>query len=271
MEQIMEGMETAIDSEWNEGAQTAAPAQEPVETTQEERPADQPEQTDGQQEQQTGADQRQELFTLKNRDQTRQVTREELVAMAQKGWDYDTVRAERDQLRQYRDEADPALELVKGYAQRNNMSVAEYLDFCRKQELMAGGMTEQAAAETLGMEKQRAELDRRQAELDAYQAQQNSIAERARAQAENRRRDIESFFAAYPGVSPESIPNEVWAAVRNGEDLTGAYTRYENRRLTAELEAERQNKRNQASAPGSLGGTSATELDEIDRLWAMDD
>lgn len=43
-----------------------------------------------------------ELFTLKNRDETRQVTRQELIAMAQKGWDYDHVRQERDQLRQYR-------------------------------------------------------------------------------------------------------------------------------------------------------------------------
>ena len=45
---------------------------------------------------------RQEMFTLKNRDETRQVGREELIAMAQKGWDYDKVRQERDQLRQYR-------------------------------------------------------------------------------------------------------------------------------------------------------------------------
>lgn len=43
-----------------------------------------------------------ELFTLKNRDETRQVNRQELIAMAQKGWDYDRVRQERDQLRQYR-------------------------------------------------------------------------------------------------------------------------------------------------------------------------
>lgn len=45
---------------------------------------------------------RPETFTLKNRDETRRVTRQELIAMAQKGWDYDNVRRERDQLRQYR-------------------------------------------------------------------------------------------------------------------------------------------------------------------------
>lgn len=52
---------------------------------------------------------RPEMFTLKNRDETRQVGREELIAMAQKGWDYDNVRRERDQLRQYRQ----AMEQVK--------------------------------------------------------------------------------------------------------------------------------------------------------------
>ena len=264
----MEVMENAIDSEWGGEQDTPAEQQPTAETT----TADQPEvQPEGQQGAQHPAADQPELFTLKNRDQTRQVTREELVAMAQKGWDYDQVRQERDQLRQYRQETDPALELLKSYAARSGMELNAYLDFCRKQELMAGGMTEQAAAEKLGMEKQRAELDRRQAEIDAYRAQQDSIAERARAQAEGRKKDIEAFFAAYPGVSPDSIPQEVWAAVRSGDRLTNAYTMYENRRLTAELAAERQNKRNQAAAPGSLGGGSVTEADEIDRLWAAED
>ncbi len=51
---------------------------------------------------QTRSQPEEERFTLKNRDETRTVNREELIAMAQKGWDYDNVRRERDQLRQYR-------------------------------------------------------------------------------------------------------------------------------------------------------------------------
>ena len=89
MEENMETMEVALESAWEE--ETPSAEETPAQEGQAE-PADQP-----------------ELFTLKNRDETRQVTREELIAMAQKGWDYDNVRQERDQLRQYRQ----AMEQVK--------------------------------------------------------------------------------------------------------------------------------------------------------------
>lgn len=209
-----------------------------------------------------------ELFTLRNREEVRQVTREELTALAQKGWDYDTVREERDQLRQYRQEADPALELVKSYAQRNHMSVPEYLDYCRRQELMAGGMSEQAAAERIGLDKERAELDRKQAEFDSFQQQQNAIRQKAEEAQQARQMDIQAFYQAYPGVDPKSIPQEVWSAVREGQSLTNAYTMHENRRLQAELAAERQNKHNSAASPGSLGGEGAdSKASLIDQYW----
>lgn len=212
-----------------------------------------------------------ELFTLKNRDETKQVNRNELIAMAQKGWDYDAVRQERDQLRQYRKEADPALDLVKGYAQRNGMSVTDYLDFCRKQELMRGGLDEQAADQTLRMEKREADLDAREARINADKLRQDNLLEKVREQQQARRKDMDDFMRAYPGVKADSIPQEVWAAVKNGDSLTTAYTVHENRRLAAELAAERQNRVNRQNTPGSLGGNSGAELDEIDRIWAEDD
>lgn len=262
-----EAMEADINSEWDGVETTAQSAQE---SQAEGRPAEEPA---AQQPSEPPADQptAPELFTLKNRDETRQVNRDELIAMAQKGWDYDTVRAERDQLRQYRKEADPALEVIKGYAQRNNMSVGEYLDFCRKQELMRQGMTEQDAQTKLSMEKERAELDARQAEVRAKEEQQTSALRKAQEAAQARQKDIETFYKIYPGVDPKSIAQEVWDAVKNGDNLTNAYTMYENKRLTAELAAERQNKANQARTPGSLGGNSGAEMDEIDRLWSEDD
>lgn len=267
MEENMEALDSAIDSEWDEApVQIEEPAAEPSADQQEEQQPSQEQDAE-----QTGADQPADLFTIKNRDETRQVTREELIAMAQKGWDYDTVRQERDQLRQYRQEADPALAMVKAFAERSNMDIPAYLDWVRKQELMAGGMTEEAAQEKVGMEKERAALDARKAELDAAQTQRETAQRQAQEQAEARKKDIEQFFAIYPGVDPNTIPKEVWEAVQKGDSLTNAYTMHENRRLTAELAAERQNKANQAKTPGSLGGNSVTEADEIDRLWNEDD
>lgn len=274
-----ETVETELDSAWDDsddgfGAadagqaadqpnaqQEAAPAPE---NTQEQPAADQPK--DG------PADQpAQELFTVKNREETRQVTREELIVMAQKGLDYDAVRAERDQLRQYRDEANPALELVKGYAQRNNMTVSDYLDFCRKQELMRTGMDEQAADQTLQMEKRKADLDAQEARVNAQKVQQDTLLQQTKERQEARRKDMDAFLQAYPDVKADAIPKEVWAQVAQGVPLVSAYAMHENQRLKAELAAERQNKENKQRTTGSLGANSGPEMDELDRLWAEDD
>ncbi len=266
MDEIMETMEVTDDqvtAAWDDTETADQPEEEAPATTPDEAP-----QVPG--EEGEPADQP-EMFTIKNRDETRSVTRDELISMAQKGWDYDQVREERDQLRQYRQQADPALDLVKAYAQRNNMSVPDYLDFCRTHELMAGGMTQQDAEQAVRFEKERAELDRQRGELRAFQEYQNNIRQRAAQQQQARQRDIESFYQAYPKVDPKSIPPEVWAEVKAGHTLTDAYTRHENRRLQAELAALKQNQKNKAQTPGSLGGTSGKEMDEIDRIWAEDD
>lgn len=270
--ETMAAMDADIESEWGgvEGTpETAAPAEIASESKDTAEPVNEPPAAEDQG-QAAPADQP-ELFTLKNRGETRQVSRDDLIAMAQKGWDYDTVRQERDQLRQYRQEAGPALELVSAYAKQNGMSVGDYLDFCRKQEFMRQGMTEQDAQTRLGMEKERAELDARQAEIRKAEQAQTSAAAEEQKRLEARKADIANFCRAYPGVDPKSIPQEVWAAVKEGDTLTNAYTMHENKRLQAELQAERQNKANQRKTPGSLGGNAGAEVDEIDRLWAEDD
>lgn len=189
-----------------------------------------------------------ELFTLKNRDETRQVTRDQVIAMAQKGWDYDTVRAERDQLRQYRKENDSTLEMVRLSAQGKGMTVPEYLDHCRRQDLEQG---------------------RAQTGPGAGPGQGNALIQRFRQNA--RMQDMRRFLDAYPGVKAESIPQEVWAQVARGVSLVSAYAQHENQRLRAELAAERQDRANRARTPGGLGANSGGELDEIDRLWGEDD
>lgn len=176
MDENMETVQEAVEAGWSDGDA----AQQEVSAPPEDHPAQENLTQQPEKEEQKPADQP-ELFTIKNRDETRQVARDELVAMAQKGWDYDHVREERDQLRAYRKEADPALELVKSYAQRNGMNVSDYLDFCRKQELIASGMSERDAANKVGMEKERAELDRQRAEMQAYRERQNSMAQQAQA------------------------------------------------------------------------------------------
>lgn len=229
--------------------------QPPKDPTPETPPADQP-----------------ELFTLKNRDEVRQFTKDEVVAMAQKGWDYDTVRQERDQLRQYREEADPAILMVKNYAEKSGLTVEQYLDVVRRQELLSQGVNEQTANAQISLEKQQAAMEARtKADQEARQ-QQEAAQRKDQEQQETRKKDMEDFMAAHPGVKGSDIPNEVWAQVASGRSLLTAYAEYENKQLKAELAAERQNKANIQRSPGSLTNPQGEDTrSEIDKIWYSED
>lgn len=219
----------------------------------------------------TAADQP-ELYTIKNRDETRQVSRDELISMAQKGWDYDHIREERDQLRQYRTEADPAYELVKSYAQRNGMNVSDYLDYCRRQELMGQGINEQTANAQIAMEKQQLAFQSQQKELQEAQRRQEELAQKAQQRADAQKRDMDAFLKTYPGIKPEEIPKEVWAQVAQGQPLVSAYTMHQNQKLAAELAALKKNNENAVRTTGSLSSpASGDKKDEIDQWWYADE
>lgn len=213
-----------------------------------------------------------ELFTVKNRDETRQVTREELIAMAQKGWDYDHIREERDQLRQYRQEADPAYVLVKSYAERNGMDVSQYLDYCRKQELMSQGINEQTANAQVALEKERVQFQTQQREAQEEVARREQADRKAQAEAEARRKDMDAFLSVYPNVKAEAIPKEVWVKVGQGVPLLTAYTMHRSAALEAEIAALKKNNENAARTTGSLvSPAEGNNKDEIDALWYADD
>lgn len=192
--------------------------------------------------------------------------------MAQKGWDYDTVRQERDQLRQYREEADPALLMVRGYAERSGMTVEQYLDLCRRQELLSQGVNEQTADAQIRLEKQQTILEAQTRAAQEARQRQEAEAQKAQEAQAARRKDMEDFMAAHPGVKGADIPNEVWAQVAAGKSMTTAYTEYENKQLKAELAAERQNKANAQRSPGSLTNPQGEDTrSELDKIWYSDD
>lgn len=203
--------------------------------------------------------------------ENKQMSAAEAPQFIQKGMHYDTVRAERDQLRRYRDENQAAVDLVQKYAQRMNMNVPQYLDWCRKQELMQGGMDEQTAARELQFEKREADLSARQAKIDAFDAVQVQKHNEQKSRQAAIKKDVKLFASVYPGVQAESLSQEVWAQVAKGVPLVGAYAMHEAQQLKAQLAAERQNRANQQRTPGALGGSMAAELDELDRCWNDND
>lgn len=84
----------------------------------------------------------------------------------------------------------------------------------------------------------------------------------------DRRREVETFLHAFPGVEAEDIPPQVWAQAAEGLGLTGAWALYENGLLRQALAALEQNGENRARSLGSLGSRqSVNGGGSIEAYW----
>lgn len=224
-------------------------------------------QTDGQGE----ADQ---LFTLKHLDETRQVGRDEVVALAQKGMDYDRIRQDRDTARAEAARLSEMEEFLKELAAPGNMTVEELMDITRANILAEReGIDQSIALQRVKLERDRKALDAQKQSMERQnQADAQQAAEQRRIQDSMAR-----FVQEHPGLDAKEIPSEVWEAVAAGKDMSDAYAIHEAKLLREtlaerdrEIETLRQNKNNQARSTGSqttAGSRKSSEDDEFDRLW----
>lgn len=209
-----------------------------------------------------------ESFTLRHLDDPPvTVGRDEVVRLAQQGLDYERVRTERDQLREYRTQAEPALKLVKTFAENSGMTLEDYVDYCRTQAIVAGGVDEATAKVLVEMEKRQAKLDTKTEEPKPEQQRQQAAQDKAQQEAEARKQDMMAFIGAYPEVKATDIPKEVWDKVAGGQSLVSAYTMYQNRQLKARIAAREQNEKNAAKAPGSMKTQGEKGKKTLADLW----
>lgn len=209
-----------------------------------------------------------ESFTLRHLDDPPvTVDREGVVRLAQQGLDYGRVRTERDQLREYRTQAEPALNVLKAFAEHSGMTLEEYVDFCRVQTIMEGGVNEATARAQVEVEKQRVQLDAQQRADQEEQQRQEQAQQQEQQRAQARRRDMEAFLEAYPEVKAEDVPREVWEKVAAGESLVSAYAMYRNQQLEAQIAAMRQNGANAARAPGSMKSQGEKGRKTLEDYW----
>ena len=172
-----------------------------------------------------------ELFELKHLDERRRVSRAELIALAQKGMDYDRIRAKYDALR----------------ADRNPGAAEETLPG-EEQSGAAGEPSDQKAQANPEGESQPVP-----APADIPEAV--------------RQRSFMRFAKEYPQVKPETIPAEIWQDFIAGRgDLAGLYALHENRQLKAELALERQSRENRSRSTGSRA-TAGSTLSALDADW----
>lgn len=173
----------------------------------------------------------------------------ELVTLAQKGMNYDKVAAQAR-------EQGPEVQMVRQAIAQSGMDAQTFFDQWRQgldaaamQQQIDAGMTPEAAARFVAMERQ----------MQVQQAEERAATEDARVRA-----GVMDFAEAYPDV--KEFPPEVMALMEQGVPPLYAYRSYENAQLRArvqELEtgaaAKAADQRNRARAPGSAAGMADGE------------
>lgn len=256
-----QGNDAAPEIEQNDGGQDADAAQ-PGEN--EEQQA----QTDGQ------------LFELKHLGETKNVNRDEVVTLAQKGMDYDRVTEKNTQLENQVSEQKQQLaqlteheNALQELAKQSGTTVEDLVE-----NMLIAVTKSKYGIDDDGMALERVRLDRERRALDqerAALATKNQEQEQQAANEKWRGECFDAFAKAYPDVDPASIPNGVWEAFNRGETLVSAYARERNKALEAEIarmkseqETRDRNAANAARSTGSQSSAGKTGSDEaFDALW----
>lgn len=218
-----------------------------------------------------------QTFELKHLDETKTVNRDEVISLAQKGMDYDRIRAKLDSTKEATDFYEQNAESVhflEELAKEQGMTLGELVDNTRA-TLMSQktGQNIEVCKGIVANERKSAELEKQSARLKSKSAEsETKAAEEAKKEA-----DIRDFIREYPeqAKDPNALPKEVWDAVHNGETLVNAYRAFENRQLKEQLakekaEAERKalDAKNKARSTGSQASRGQRqEMDDFDRAW----
>lgn len=186
------------------------------------------------------AEQAEERFTVTYNGQPVELTKDQLLANAQKGLNYDYIKQQRDELKNSR-----VFTVIDRFAQESGMTREEYVDYIDRQATQAQiaqraqeqGIPEPVARELF--ELKRKEQEREQREL------------RLQREAEQKQGYLE-LIREYPDV--KSLPEEVMRDIAAGVRPVDAYRAYENRQLKAKLQTLTQNEQNTKNSPGSMRG-----------------
>lgn len=173
-------------------------------------------------------------FKLKYMGQEIEVTKDEMIILAQKGKDYDRIRTRADEMAGALKQNSEYMNILDALARKSGMDVDAFVDKTRST------MLKENAADNPPQER--------------------------------RNREIAEFLAEYKDVDPTKIPEDVWSSVRAGRTLLSAYQSYENKLLKAQIEAEKKNIENKSRTTGSRQSSgNARPRGEIEDDWYKED
>lgn len=228
--------------------------QQEAETAEASDNTEEPEQTEEPKDE--AADQR---FVLKHLDEVKEVGRDEVITLAQKGMDYDRkVPKLNAKIAEYE-------EFLNELAAPGKLTIEQLIDSTRARLLQKKKMDEGediSEADAI-FEVQRA----REEKSRAKEGPEKTEAPEEKAQ-EATPVEVKRFMEVYPNVKAEDIPQSVWDDVKRTGDLLGAYTRYENAELKRRMTALETNKKNEERSTGSRKTAgSAKARDAFDEGW----
>lgn len=219
-----------------------------------------------------------EKFPVKWLDETKELTREEVIRYAQKGMDYDrtkqalhALREEADALRAFKTEHEAQIEELTAYLKESGKtSLNDVLDDLRISTLIGKGDSADLAREKI----RSARLERQLAANTQRQTEQDESSRKAKA-------DLEAFQKEYPDVRvDEALLKELGDDLTATGNLTRAYERLQRRRLEADnaalrkqLEAGKQKASNKRRTTGSQksSGSAAGKRDPLIAALLSDD
>lgn len=226
----------------------------------------------------------QDTFTLKVNKEERTYSREEVISLAQKGADYDRVKEQLGKSQQTATELQdrltqlaPNLEhiaVLESLAKEMGSDIPKLLDSLRLSSYRKQGLSEDAANERLLRVKAEFENEKLRKDKAAPPAEDKSK--------QKVQQDLADFRKSYPDVAlTEELLKELMPEIQKGVPMLQAYRNREIAskdaviaekdqkiaQLERQIEAEKQNKNNRASSPGSQkdsgGKRTKNEFDDF--------
>ena len=204
-------------------------------------------------------------FTLKHLDEVREVGRDEVVELAQKGMDYDRIRAERDSIKPKLEEYEAFLKKIAG-----DQSIEDLIDSTlAKLDVADAEKRGEELDEVEQFKKLRIERVKRETKNPPPEPKPEPTEEEK--EKERLSKSIQRFIKEYPDVKATDVPPEVWKDYREHRaDLLECYQLYENKKLRDEIKALKQNQKNKERSTGSKKSAGKKAVDHWFDGWPDD-
>lgn len=192
--------------------------------------------------------------------ESKKLSKEETITLAQKGMNYDKVNENLQNLRNSKE-----LQMLNRMAQESGLSPTDYLtklDNFQKESFVNKVYAQLKerypdAPDNLLLENASNYVNQ---QVQARNEEQYRLQQMEQQKEEEfYSNQIELFTQKYPDVDLAKLPDEVLLNINKGIPLVAAYQDYENSQLRKEIETLKLNNKNKTVSPGSLKGNQTAE------------